>query len=57
MWKLAIAWPLTRRFVTSVITGVKSQARLETDLELGDWDMPVDVWNLLENTPGPKKGT
>jgi len=48
MWKLAIAWPLKRRFVTSVIIGVKDQQQLEINLELGDWDMPGDVWTILE---------
>jgi aryl-alcohol dehydrogenase-like predicted oxidoreductase len=48
MPKLAIAWPLGRWFVTSVIVGVRNQAQLMANLEVGDWDMPEDVWDTLE---------
>jgi len=55
MWKLAIAWPLKRRFVTSVIIGVKNQAQVEADMELGDWDMPDEVWTMLEERTRPEE--
>ena len=55
MWKLAIAWPLRHRFVTSVIIGVKNQEQLELNLELSDWDMPEDVWNALEEKTRPEE--
>jgi hypothetical protein len=55
MWKLAIAWPLKRRFVSLVIIGVRSQAQLEANMELGDWDMPDDVWNMLEERTRPEE--
>jgi aryl-alcohol dehydrogenase-like predicted oxidoreductase len=55
MSKLAIAWPLKRRFVTSVIIGVKNQEQLETNMEVGDWDMPEDVWNTLEEQTRPQE--
>jgi aryl-alcohol dehydrogenase-like predicted oxidoreductase len=55
MWKLAIAWPLRRKFITSVIIGVKNQEQLESDLELGEWDMPEDVWNALEEKTRPEE--
>jgi len=55
MWKLAIAWPLRRKFITSVIIGVKNQKQLESNLELGEWDMPEDVWNALEEKTRPEE--
>lgn len=55
MSKLAIAWPLKRRFVTSVIIGVKNQEQLEANMEVGDWDMPEDVWNTLEEQTKPEE--
>jgi aryl-alcohol dehydrogenase-like predicted oxidoreductase len=54
-WKLAIAWPLKRRFVTSVIIGVKNQEQLEANIEAGDWDMPEDIWNTLEEKTRPEE--
>jgi aryl-alcohol dehydrogenase-like predicted oxidoreductase len=55
MWKLAIAWPLKRRFVTSIIIGVRNQEQLRANLELGDWDMPDDVWSTLEERTRPEE--
>lgn len=55
MAKLAIAWPLKRRFVTSVIIGVKTQKQLEDNMQMGDWDMPDDVWNILEEQTRPQE--
>ena len=55
MPKLAIAWPLKRRFVTSVIIGVKNQEQLGANMEMGDWDMPDDVWNILEEQTRPQE--
>jgi aryl-alcohol dehydrogenase-like predicted oxidoreductase len=52
---LAIAWPLKRKFVTSVIIGVKSVAQLEADMEPADWDMPQEVWNRLEEETRPEE--
>ncbi len=53
MAKLAIAWPLRRRFVTSVIIGVRSQEQVQANMEAGDWDMPEDVWKSLEEQTRP----
>jgi aryl-alcohol dehydrogenase-like predicted oxidoreductase len=53
MVKLAIAWPLRRKCVTSVILGVKTQAQLDANLEVADWDMPEDVWRTLEERTRP----
>ena len=52
---LAIAWPLKRKFVTSVIIGAKSVAQLEADMDPADWDMPEDVWNALEKETRPEE--
>ena len=55
MAKLAIAWPLKPRFVTSVIIGVRDTAQLEANMEMGDWDIPADVWNTLEAQTRPEE--
>jgi aryl-alcohol dehydrogenase-like predicted oxidoreductase len=55
MSKLAIAWPLGRRFVASVIIGVRNQDQLAANLEPGDWDMPQDVWKALEESTRPEE--
>ena len=52
---LAIAWPLRRKFVTSVIIGVRSQDQLKANMEAGDWDMPEDVWGRLEEQTRPEE--
>lgn len=53
--KLAIAWLLKRRFVNSVIIGVKNQEQLEDNMRMGDRDMPDDVWNILEEQTRPQE--
>ena len=55
MGMLAIAWPLRRRFVASVIVGVRTREQLASNLEAGDWDMPEDVWNILEEQTRPEE--
>jgi aryl-alcohol dehydrogenase-like predicted oxidoreductase len=55
MAKLAIAWPLGRRFVASVIIGARNQDQLAANLEPGDWDMPADVWKTLEERTRPEE--
>ena len=55
MVKLAIAWPLGRRFVSSVIIGVKNLEQLETNMEPAEWDVPKDVWNSLEERTRPEE--
>jgi len=55
MWKLAIAWPLRQKFVTSVIIGVKNQEQLESNLELSEWNIPEDVWRALEEKTRPEE--
>jgi aryl-alcohol dehydrogenase-like predicted oxidoreductase len=55
MYKLAIAWPLKRKFVASVIIGVRSHEQVKANMELGDWDMPEDVWNTLEAQSRPEE--
>jgi aryl-alcohol dehydrogenase-like predicted oxidoreductase len=53
MIKLAIAWPLGRKFVSSVILGVRTIDQLNANLEVADWDMPPDVWKALEARTRP----
>ena len=55
MPKLAIAWPLQRRFVTSVIIGARNQKQLAANMESGDWDIPEDVWQTLEERTRPEE--
>jgi aryl-alcohol dehydrogenase-like predicted oxidoreductase len=55
MVKLAIGWPLKRRFVTSVIIGARNQAQIELNMEMGDWEMLEDVWNRLEEKTRPEE--
>jgi aryl-alcohol dehydrogenase-like predicted oxidoreductase len=55
MAKLAVAWPLKRRFVASVVIGVKTNDQLTENLELGDWDMPDDIWQTLEEKTRPEE--
>jgi len=55
MAKLALAWPLTRRFVSSVIIGVRSRTQLEENLAICDWDMPGDIRLRLDEISAPEK--
>jgi 1-deoxyxylulose-5-phosphate synthase len=55
MWKLAIAWPLKRRFVASVIVGAKNEEQLHANMELGDWDLAEETWRLLEEQTKPEE--
>jgi aryl-alcohol dehydrogenase-like predicted oxidoreductase len=55
MAKLAIAWPLGRRFVTSVIIGARTVAQLEENLASADWNLPEDIWNELEERTRPSQ--
>ncbi|MEJ2730985.1 MAG: aldo/keto reductase [Deltaproteobacteria bacterium] len=53
MTKLAIAWPLGRNFVTSVIIGAKNLDQLKENMGPADWDLPQEVWNELEERTRP----
>ncbi|MCU0562809.1 MAG: aldo/keto reductase [Desulfobacterales bacterium] len=53
MAQLAIAWPLGRRFVSSVIVGVKSKAQLAANLAAADWDVPAELWRSIEEQTRP----
>jgi len=52
---LAIAWPLGRKFVTSVIIGVKNLDQLEKNMIPADWDLPKEIWDELEERTRPKE--
>jgi aryl-alcohol dehydrogenase-like predicted oxidoreductase len=53
MTKLAIAWPLGRNFVTSVIIGARNVDQLKENMGPADWDLPQEVWNELEERTRP----
>jgi aryl-alcohol dehydrogenase-like predicted oxidoreductase len=53
MAKLAVAWPLGRKFVSSVIIGVRNLDQLKANLEMGEWEMPRDLWTALEERTRP----
>ena len=55
MAKLAVAWPLTRRYLSSVIIGVKNLVQLEENLAACDWDMPEDIRTKLDGITVPDK--
>jgi aryl-alcohol dehydrogenase-like predicted oxidoreductase len=55
MIKLAIGWPLKRKCVGSVIIGARTVDQLTANLEVGDWDVPEEVWNVLEERTRPKE--
>ena len=55
MAKLAVAWPLKRKFVSSVIIGVKNTDQLAANLEVADWDMPDEIWQTLEENTRPEQ--
>jgi aryl-alcohol dehydrogenase-like predicted oxidoreductase len=53
MAKLAIAWPLGRKFVSAVVLGISTRAQMLEDLEAADWDMPREDWNAIEAATRP----
>ncbi|MFQ3621415.1 MAG: aldo/keto reductase [Spirochaetales bacterium] len=55
MAKLALAWPLTRKFLSSVIIGVRTLNQLEENLEALDWDMEPETQKLLDDLSAPEK--
>jgi aryl-alcohol dehydrogenase-like predicted oxidoreductase len=55
MARLAIGWPLGRKFVSAVIIGVKSVEQLGTNLENADGELPADIWKTLEERTRPEE--
>ncbi|MEE4261508.1 MAG: aldo/keto reductase [Desulfobacteraceae bacterium] len=55
MAKLAIAWPLGRAFVTSVIIGAKTVDQFEENMAPADWDLPQEIWQELEERTRPEE--
>jgi aryl-alcohol dehydrogenase-like predicted oxidoreductase len=51
--QLAIAWPLGRKAVTSVIIGVKNLKQLAANMAPADRDLPAEVWATLEERTRP----
>ncbi len=52
---LAIAWPLGRPFVTSVIIGARNLEQFQANMTAADWDLPADAWNALEERTRPEE--
>jgi len=46
--QIALSWLLHDRRVTSVIVGTRKLKQLEDNLLAGDWDIPDDLWQRLE---------
>ena len=55
MSTLAIAWPLGRRFVASVIIGVKNIDQLEENMVPAERSLPEEVWEELERRTRPEE--
>jgi aryl-alcohol dehydrogenase-like predicted oxidoreductase len=36
--------------VTSVIVGARTAAQLDDNMDIGDWDMPEELWKKLDET-------
>jgi aryl-alcohol dehydrogenase-like predicted oxidoreductase len=53
MAKLAVAWPLGRKFVSSVVIGARTVGQLKENMEPGSWDAPREVWEALEAKTRP----
>ena len=53
--KLAIAWPLKHRSVSSVIIGARTVEQLEANMEVGEWDIPAEVWEKIETETRPEQ--
>jgi aryl-alcohol dehydrogenase-like predicted oxidoreductase len=55
MAKLAIGWPLGRKFVSSVVLGIRTREQMLANLEAADWDMPRDAWKVIEEQTRPEE--
>jgi len=53
MARLAIAWPLGRKFVSAVVLGISTPAQMVENLAAGDWEMPREDWEAIEAATRP----
>ncbi len=53
MARLAIAWPLGRKFVSAVVLGISTRGQMLENLAAGDWDMPREDWKAIEAATRP----
>lgn len=53
MARLAIAWPLGRKFVSAVVLGISTPAQMVENLAAGDWEMPREDWETIEAATRP----
>ena len=47
--QVALAWPLGDRRVAAVIVGARTAEQLAATLEVGDWDLPDELYTRLAN--------
>jgi len=45
--QLALSWPLHDKRITAVIIGVKSETQLNENLVVGEWNLPDEVWEVV----------
>jgi aryl-alcohol dehydrogenase-like predicted oxidoreductase len=55
MARLAIGWPLGRKFVSSVVLGIRTREQMLASLEAADWDMPEEIWQEIETQTRPEE--
>ena len=53
MARLAIAWPLGRKFVSAVVLGINTRVQMVENLAAADWDMPREDWEAIEAATRP----
>jgi 1-deoxyxylulose-5-phosphate synthase len=53
MARLAIAWPLGRKFVGAVVLGISTRLQMRENLEAADWTMPQEDWDAIEAATRP----
>ena len=53
MARLAIAWPLGRKFVSAAVIGVSTRGQMRENLEVADWSMPQEDWDAIETATRP----
>ena len=45
--KLAIAWPLRDKRITSIVVGATKEEQIRSNMVVGDWDLPDSLWQQL----------
>ena len=55
MSRVAIGWPLKRKFVSSVIVGVRTPEQVIDNMQAADWDLDEALWRQLEERTRPEE--